>query len=230
MPLSPKPNQPPPIVTLDDRGVAALSDELKRRATDPNRRAVLAIAGVPGSGKSTLAKAIVNRLSRATPGSALLYPMDGFHLPNNVLDKLGLRDRKGAPETFDGQGYIKLLHQLRDAQHTTAVPVFDRDLDEAVYTGKPEHTADANTRFVVTEGNYLLLESMPWNAVGDLCEMTVWIDTPMQRAKQWIIERHMRFGRSPEAAEHWYATNDKLNAQHVLAHSLHADRIARWPE
>jgi pantothenate kinase len=230
MPLSPKPKPPPRIVTLNARGVAALSDELVRRATDPHRRAILAVAGVPGSGKSTLAKAIVNRLNQQAPGSALLYPMDGFHLPNHELETLGLRNRKGASDTFDGQGYIKLLYQLRDARRTPAVPVFDRDLDEAVYTGRPEHSADANTRFVVTEGNYLLLESMPWNAVGDLCDLTVWIDTPMERAKKWIIERHMRFGRSPEAAEYWYETNDKLNAQHVLARSLHADRIARWPE
>ncbi|MFN3165906.1 MAG: hypothetical protein ACE37H_02460 [Phycisphaeraceae bacterium] len=230
MPLTPKPNPPPPIVTLDDAGVAALSGELVRRATDPAARAVLAIAGVPGSGKSTLARAIVNRLNRNTPGSALLFPMDGFHLPNDELDRLGLRQRKGAPLTFDGQGYVKLLHRLRDAGRTAAVPVFDRDRDEAVYTGKPEHTAGGRTRWVVTEGNYLLLETIPWNAIGELSELTVWIDTPMPRAKRWIIERHMRYGRSPEAAEHWYETNDRLNAQHVLRHSLHADRIARWPE
>ena len=229
MPLAPKPSQPPPVIRLNESGIHALAQELLQRATDPASRAILAIAGIPGSGKSTLAKAVVTRLNALSPHSAIVYPMDGFHLPNDKLVELGLRNRKGAPQTFDAQGYIKLLHQLRDAGRTTAVPIFDRDLDAAVYTGKPEHAANTHTRFIITEGNYLLLESIPWNAIGPLCDLTVLIDTPIDHARRWIIERHMRFGRSPEAAEHWYETNDKLNTLHVQQHSLHADRIARWP-
>lgn len=228
MPLKPV-NSPPPVITLDDAGIRSLARELAERATDPRRRAILAIAGIPGSGKSTLAQAVVDQLNQAQPGSAMVYPMDGFHLPNKTLEQLGLRNRKGSPPTFDAHGYIKLLTHLRDASRAVSVPVFNRNSDEPVYTGKPEHAAGPRTRFIVTEGNYLLLQSMPWNAIGQLVDMTVLIDTPTQVAHRWIIERHMRFGRSPEAAEHWYQTNDKLNTEHILQNSLHADRIARWP-
>ncbi len=229
MPLTPQDKPPPPVITLDQAGIGSLALALKQRSADPTTRTALAIAGIPGGGKSTLAQAIAGQLNRAEPGSAMVYPMDGFHLPSERLAELGLSDRKGAPQTFDTQGYIKLLTQLRDAKRTVSIPVYDRGIEEAVFTGKPEHTADHRTRFVITEGNYLLLESMPWNAIGPLADLTVFLDTPVEQAHRWIIERHIRHGRTPEAAEHWYQTNDRLNTEHTLTHSLHADRVARWP-
>lgn len=230
MSLKPDNKPPPPVITLNESGMNALAREFVERRANPARRAILAIAGIPGSGKSTLAQTVADRLNAAQTGCAMVYPMDGFHLPNEKLDALGLRHRKGAPQTFDAHGYIKLLDQLRDATRRVMIPFFDRDLDEAVYTGRPEHTADTGTRFIITEGNYLLLESMPWNAIGPMADLTVLIDTPADQARQWIVERHIRFGRAQQQAEHWYESNDKLNTEHVQRHSLHADRIARWPD
>lgn len=229
MPLSPEAKPPPPVIVLDEAGIASLADLLARRPAGPGRRAVLAIAGIPGSGKSTLAKAVAQHLNTAEPGSALVFPMDGFHLPNDTLEKIGLTDRKGAPETFDARGYIKMLTRLRDASRSVRVPIYERGLEEPVFTGKPEHTADTRTRYIVTEGNYLLLDMMPWDAVAPLADLTVLLNTPTDLAHQWIIERHVRFGRSPEAAEHWYQSNDLLNTRTILERSRHADHIARWP-
>lgn len=231
MPLEPA-DTPPPIVTLDPRGIAQLAKALVEQdgpANPDTHRRILAIAGIPGSGKSTLAHALTDTLNRARPGSALLLAMDGFHMTNDKLDRLHLRERKGAPQTFEAQRYIKLLTELRDRSRTVRVPVFDRDLDEPVYTNRPGHSATGQTRFVITEGNYLLLDELPWTAVAELAMVTVWLDTPAQQARRWVIERHVRFGLTPEQAEQWYASNDALNTRHILDHSRHADRIARWP-
>lgn len=229
MPLDPATDKPPPVITLDNTGIAGLARLLISRATDPKRRAVLAIAGIPGSGKSTLAIAVTEAINHAQPGSAMAFGMDGFHMTNAKLDSLGLRQRKGAPQTFEAHQYLKVLAQLRDTGRRVSVPVFDRDLDEPVFTGKPEHTAGDRTRFIITEGNYLLLDTLPWTAIDELADVTVLIDTPAEQAKQWIIKRHIAFGRTPQEAKHWYETNDQLNTEHIHRHSRHADHIARWP-
>ncbi|MEO7447815.1 MAG: nucleoside/nucleotide kinase family protein, partial [Humibacillus sp.] len=74
------------------------------------RRSVLGIAGAPGAGKTTLAEALVAGV-RAAEGDEWVahVPMDGFHLADVQLDRLGSRSRKGAPDTFDAQGYAALL-------------------------------------------------------------------------------------------------------------------------
>lgn len=221
---------PPPIITLDEDGINNLATELVSRTTDPSQRAVLSIAGIPGSGKSTLAAAIAGTLNRHRPGSTLLLPMDGFHMTNDKLQQLGLCNRKGAPQTFEAQRYIKLLAELRDARRSARIPIFDRTIDEPVFTDDPQYRADTGTRFVVTEGNYLLMDQLPWNEIAHLTDLSVWLDTPVQQAKQWVIDRHKRFGRTPQEAKRWYESNDALNVEHILDHSRHADRIARWPD
>ena len=64
-------------------------------------RKILGIAGPPGGGKSTVARAVVADLG----DQARLIPMDGFHLAQAELVRLGRRDRMGAPDTFDAAGY-----------------------------------------------------------------------------------------------------------------------------
>lgn len=228
MPLKPS-TTPPPIITLDEAGVHQLASDLAKTPAGNGQRKTLALAGLPGSGKSTLAKRLTDTINQVQPGHAMLFAMDGFHMSNDKLVRLGLRNRKGAPQTFEAQRYIKMLTELRDATRRVSVPIYDRTVEEPVFTGKPEHTATEKTRCIITEGNYLLLESLPWSEIAELSDLTVWLDTPTDQARQWVIERHIRFGRSREDAEMWYESNDKLNAQHILDHSRHADRIARWP-
>lgn len=225
-----EPAQPvPPVITLDDNGIAQLVKAFIQRKPTATQRAVLAIAGVPGSGKSTLARAALELLNSAQTDSAVALPMDAYHMSNDRLVRLGLRHRKGAVQTFEAQQYFKHLTQVRDASKRVSLPTFDRGMDEPVFTGKPEHTANRRTRFIVTEGNYLLLDELPWTVIDDLADLRVWIDIPAERAKHQTIDRHIRFGRTREDAEQWYATNDQLNADYIAQRSRHADLIVRWP-
>src|SRR6478735_12010411 len=82
-------------------------------------RALLGIAGAPGAGKSTMAERLVSRIGP----EAVVVPMDGFHLHDDELARLGLGDRKGAPETFDVAGFTALLRRLRvELEHTVYAP------------------------------------------------------------------------------------------------------------
>lgn len=228
--LPTEPTKPPPVITLDTAGITQLARILIQRKTPPQHRGTLAIAGVPGSGKSTLAKAMIDSLNAAQPGIAVGLPMDAYHMTNAKLEKLGLRKRKGAPQTFEAQQYFKQLAQVRDATNRVSLPTFDRTFGDPVYTGNPEHTVDRQTRYIITEGNYLLLDSLPWTVIDELADVRVWIDIAADRAKRQTIGRHIQFGRTPQEAKHWYETNDQLNADLITQQSRHADLIARWPE
>lgn len=218
-------------LTLGPRGIATLAAELQQHAIRrPHRRTLAAIAGLPGSGKSTLARALCIHLNRSEPGSAALIALDGFHLSDKALASRGLLDRKGAPHTFDALGYFKLLAQAVERGAEMQAPAYDRKLHEPVYTGKPEHTVTRDTRYLLTEGNYLLLGELPWTAVDDLAAARWYLDTQPEQAEAWLVRRHIATGRSIEEAQQRVAQNDRLNAKLVTQHSRHADRVLRWPE
>ena len=148
-------------------------DELLARARrlvgDARSRRILGITGPPGAGKSTLAEALVAALG----GQACYLPMDGFHLAGAELRRLARQDRKGAPDTFDGAGYVALLRRLReDTRDVVYAPAFDRGIEEPIAGAIP---IPAGVRLVVTEGIYLLLEMPPWAAIRPLLDQAWFI-------------------------------------------------------
>lgn len=177
-------------------------------------RVVVGIAGAPGAGKSTLAAALV----AALPDAALL-PMDGFHLPQARLVELGRRDRMGAPDTFDVDGFVATLAAARTGRAITA-PGFDRSIEEPV----PDAIEiPASVRVVVVEGNYLLL----WDAVRPLLDLAVYVDLDREVRLERLIARHIRFGKTPDAARAWSLGPDERNALLVEATAARADRVVR---
>ncbi|WP_313349634.1 nucleoside/nucleotide kinase family protein [Paracoccus sp. (in: a-proteobacteria)] len=178
----------------------------------PGRR-IVAIAGAPGSGKSTLAAQLVAVLK-----GAVLVPMDGFHLDNRLLDPDGLRGRKGAPETFDAEGFVALVERLK-AGGEVIYPVFDRALDMAIAgAGRVR----AESRLVVVEGNYLLLDRRPWHKLAGLWDLSVMLDVAMEELERRLTTRWQGFDCQPaEIAAH--LDNDLANAELVLRESLPAD-------
>ena len=216
-------------ITLTGEATDRLArDLLDLAGSAAGHRTILGIAGIPGSGKSTLASRFAEVINNIEPKAAALAPMDGFHLSNAILHQRGLIERKGAPNTFDIAGYVKLLRRCRDASNVVRCPRYDRKVHEPVCDEHPLYVVDHNTRIVITEGNYLLLDEPPWSELANTLMVTWWLDTPLETAREWLMRRHVAVGRSTEEAEQRYA-NDLANTHMVLRNSRRADRIVDWP-
>jgi pantothenate kinase len=230
-------------------------------AAQPDRRIVVGIVGPPGAGKSTIADAVVEQLNllaarqphavqphasqtqktqssqlRWMPRSALL-PMDGFHLPQQRLVELGRRDRMGAPDTFDVDGFIQTLTALKqpaafDASGSSAnpgnsgnavfAPGFDRSIEEAV----PNQIAILpEFPIVVVEGNYLLLGTDGWERAAPLLDLTFYVQLDQEERLRRLVDRHVRFGKTADAARAWALGPDEANAMLIAATSTYADHI-----
>lgn len=177
-----------------------------------NERVVLGITGCPGAGKSTVAAEVCEAFTAAGVLSVWV-PMDGFHLADVELDRLGRRERKGAIDTFDGFGYLALLRRIvSETGNTVYAPVFDRELEQPVAGSIP---VLAGTRLVVTEGNYLLDNSAPWSSVRGTLTEAWFVDVDDDIRRQRLIRRHILFGKSPDAAEQWVMTVDERNAERI---------------
>jgi pantothenate kinase len=202
----------------------ALSDALARAewlAHGPDRR-LLGIAGPPGCGKSTVARQVAEHVG----ARACLVGMDGFHLAQCELERLGRADRKGAPDTFDAAGYVALLERLR-ARAPAAVyaPVFRRELEEPIAAAVELPPA---ATLVITEGNYLLTRQGAWAGVRRLLDEVWYVDTPDEQRIPWLIDRHVRHGRSPAAARSWVMRSDERNAELVRSTRGLADRVLAY--
>lgn len=193
--------------------------ERARRLVVPGERRVLGIAGPPGSGKSTLAASLVAALG---PEAAALLPMDGFHRSNDELAALGLRDWKGAPETFDAEGYIAMLSRVRASFGSRVlVPGFDRHAEATV----PDTLeVPAGVPLAVAEGNYLLLDEAPWRSIRALLDAAWFLRGDSARVPR-LINRHVEHGRTRDAALEWVMRNDERNATRVAPGAARADLV-----
>jgi pantothenate kinase len=184
-------------------------------------RRIIGIAGAPGAGKTTYAEGLVAESGRSGTPAAYL-PMDGFHLADVSLRRLGLLDRKGAPETFDAWGYAALLRRVRTADETVWAPGFERTLEQplaAAVAIEPE--AD----LVVTEGNYLLLDRPEWRAVREAVDEVWFLDCADDVRRQRLVARHVAFGKTRAEAEAWVRRVDDVNAVLVAESRGRADRV-----
>lgn len=188
-------------------------------------RRLLGIVGGPGAGKSTLAAQLVAALG----ARAVVVPMDGYHLANAELDRLGRRGRKGAPDTFDSAGYVALLRRLKAAVpgETVYAPEYTRQFEEGIAGAIG---VDSDTPLIITEGNYLLLDQGPWASVKGLLDEAWYVDVDSALRQSRLVERHMRFGRSRDDALAWVANTDEPNARLIATTAARADLVFRWPD
>ncbi len=213
------------LVTTDTRPIAfeELTDLIA--GADRSRRTVIAVVGAPGSGKSTLAERLGQRLNEREPGVAAVLPMDGYHYDDRILIERGLRPRKGAPETFDVGGLLHMIERLkRNEEEEIAVPVFDRDLE--ISRGSARMILCA-VRYLIVEGNYLLLDRAPWSALRPLLDLTVAIDVPEAILRERLVARWRGYGLSDADIEAKVEGNDLPNGREIVAGSQSADFCLR---
>ncbi|MBW8698831.1 Pantothenate kinase [Streptomyces sp. MBT84] len=201
-------------------------DNLLKRAASlvgPGPRAILGITGSPGAGKSTLARQVVRELNGDGPPWVAYVPMDGFHLADVELDRLGRRDRKGAPDTFDAAGYAALLDRLRtEDDETVYAPGFERLLEQPIAGAVPVLPA---VRLVVTEGNYLLLDSGAWGRVRPRLDEVWFCEIDEEERIRRLVARHEEFGKDHGTAVEWVLGTDQRNADLVATTRDRADLI-----
>ncbi|MEY9490609.1 pantothenate kinase [Streptomyces calvus] len=207
--------------------VALTFDDLITRARSlpkDGRRAILGIAGSPGAGKSTLAGHLVRELNGTGRPWVAHVPMDGFHLADAELDRLGRRDRKGAPDTFDAAGYAALLRRLREEPYDDVVyaPGFERVLEQPLAGAVP---VPPSARLVVTEGNYLLLDTGAWARVRPQLDEVWFCALDEEERLRRLIARHEEFGKSHEEAVAWVERSDRRNAELIAPTRERADLV-----
>jgi pantothenate kinase len=200
--------------TLDLAGLA----ERLAAGQGPARR-LIGIAGPPGAGKSTFADRLRDTLAGRVAAEVL--PMDGFHYDDRVLDAWGARPRKGAPHTFDVEGFGAMLARVAaDDGRDVAVPVFDRSI-EIARAGARIVTPAA--RLILVEGNYLLLDDPAWAPLRRHFALTVFLSVPEPELEARLTARWRDIGLAGEAMRAKLEDNDLPNMRLVLRRSVPPD-------
>lgn len=201
-----------------------LVETLLQRAQE-KPRFIVAVAGPPGAGKSTLAEALHVALKGSGETSAVL-PMDGFHMDNGILSERGLLARKGAPETFDVRGFLDIIAAVRKADQEVLVPVFDRSREIAIASAR---VVSPETRFIIAEGNYLLLNEEPWTRLADSFDLTIFVGPSYEILEQRLRDRWVSYGLDEAGILAKLYENDLPNGKRIIANSREADiRLETW--
>ncbi|MER5636492.1 nucleoside/nucleotide kinase family protein [Kitasatospora sp. NPDC002227] len=223
------PNRAQTGAELTGAKLAADALALLHRQGARTGRVLLGLTGPPATGKSTLAHHLVTRINETEgPGTAAYLPLDGFHLSNAQLDRLGLRHRKGAPQTFDALGYVTLLRRAAtDRFHDLYVPDFDRTLDEPVAA---RHVIHPHTRLVITEGNYLANSEAPWSEARALLHSIWYLHTEDTVRAERLLHRHLASAGDRAAAQDRVDSNDHPNGEYVKSARSACDRVVHFAD
>ncbi|TKV75660.1 nucleoside triphosphate hydrolase [Rhizobium sp. AU243] len=201
-----------------------IAEDVLRRA-EGKSRFIVAIAGPPGAGKSTLADALYNALL-ARGETAAVLPMDGFHMDNGILEERGLLPRKGAPETFDVRGFLDIVSAVRKGGQEVLVPVFDRSREIAIASAR---AVAPETRFILAEGNYLLLDEAPWTTLSKSFDLTIFVGPSVEVLEERLRKRWQGYGLDEAEIHAKLFENDLPNGKRVIENARPADiRIDIW--
>jgi pantothenate kinase len=171
---------------------------------------IIGIVGPPGSGKTTVAQDLPAHLT--VPHCVV--SMDGFHYPQDTLRAMGRRDRMGAPDTFDTQALAELLAGVRERTEPMVFPEFDRTIEEPI---PGSITVMPNHELIILEGNYLLVDDADWSPIGQLLDLSIYVDIPEDVRLSRLTKRHVDFGKSLRAATEWVTRVDQANARAIEA-------------
>ncbi|MGC0143733.1 nucleoside/nucleotide kinase family protein [Pseudactinotalea sp. Z1732] len=215
---------PPARLTASPGDLGHLVDRI--RALCNSGRVLIGVSGPPGAGKSTLTAALARELHAEQVGCAVVG-MDGFHLAQAELDRLGRAERKGAPDTFDAHGYLALLRRLRqESTNTVYAPMYLRGaVEQPIGSAVPVHPGD---QVILTEGNYLLLDTTPWDQVPGLLDEAWFVRTDDDARRERLLARHLAGGKTRERALAFTDGSDAANAALVATTRDRADVVIDW--
>jgi pantothenate kinase len=190
--------------------IELLFEQIQSLLNGQNPRTLIGIVGKPGAGKSTVVEEISKKFDSKTVS---IIPMDGFHLSNEELISLGRRDRKGAPDTFNVEGFTSLIKRVKsDSNVDHMFPIFHREIEASI---ADEGMVPKESKVVVIEGNYLFSEAHGWNGIYPLLDHSWFIEIDDEIRIERLIARHVRYGKTREEAEAWSRGSDETNARFI---------------
>jgi type I pantothenate kinase len=184
---------------------------------------VIGVAGSVAVGKSTTARLLRELLARweDTPRVELVTT-DGFLLPNAELERRGLMERKGFPESYDRRALLRFVSRVKSGVEEVRAPVYSHlfyDIvpDAEIVVRRPD--------ILIIEGLNVLQPPAPGArlAVSDLFDFTVYVDARTVDIERWYVERFLRLQRGafadPRSYFHRFAELSEDDAV-ALAHSI----------
>ena len=197
--------------------VAGIGEALLRRPS----RSMIGIAGGPGAGKSTFAGELLRVLAEHREDQVALIPMDGFHMRHARLEQLGLVSQKGMPHTFEAAAFVRFLKEAKSAAHAMTGPSYSRKIEDVVDDG---YAIGPETRLLIVEGNYLLLDTEPWSEIRDLMDFGLFLDADRDAVRARLLARHAEEGLfTKERNERHVELVDLKNYDLVRPSRGHAD-------
>ena len=175
---------------------------------------VIGIAGSVAVGKSTTARILTELLGRWPSSPKVdLVTTDGFLLPNAILRRDNLMERKGFPESYDIGALLRFLSAIKAGQPHVKAPVYshlsyDVVPDSFITIDRPD--------ILVFEGiNVLQVRDLPADGkivpfVSDFFDFSIYIDAEEELIRKWYVDRFMRLRetafRNPNSFFHRYST------------------------
>ncbi len=169
---------------------------------------VIGVAGSVAVGKSTVSRVLQELLSRA-PGNPKvdLITTDGFLYPNAELQRRGLLDRKGFPESYNRRALLQFVMDVKSGEPKVLAPVYSHMVYDIV---ADEHIEVESPDILIIEGLNVLqparveADGRSGLAVSDFFDFSVFVDAEEGHIKQWFLNRFMELRRTAFTDERSY--------------------------